>query len=126
MLFSEADMEPLAGPDPRIRRWTRLWAGLFVPIWLGMAMFALAVVVQPEGGWLTATLWCVGWVPCFAVGHLVGTAAIAHVIARQPGHRLDRPTLGWRWACVALELLLSLPFLVVLLLLLFPGSFPVG
>jgi hypothetical protein len=126
MLFSGADMEPLAGPDPRIRRWTRLWAGLLVPIWLGMAVFPLAVVVQPEGGWLNATLWCVGCVPCFAVGHLVVTAAIAHVIARQPGDHLDRPTLGWQWACVALELLLSLPFLVVLLLLLFPRSFPVG
>jgi hypothetical protein len=126
MLFSEADMESLGGPDPRIRRWTRLWAGLVVPIWLGMAMFALAVMVQPEGGWLTATLWCVGLVPCLAVVHLVVTVVIAHVIAQQPSDRLDRPTLGWRWACVALELLLSLPFLVVLLLLLFPRSFPVG
>jgi hypothetical protein len=120
------DTEISQAPHHDVRRWTRAWGALAVLVWLGPAVLLVGVVVQPEGVLLTAILWCVGLVPLVAIGHLVTTVAIAFEVAHQPWDLPGLPTMWWRWACVAVELLMSLGFLAVLLHLLAPHRFPVG
>jgi len=127
MLVSPLGMEKLPGPDPRLRPWTRVWAGLCALIWLGPGLFLLGLLLQPTDRLLnTAIVWYLGLVPVLAVGHLVATVGVVFLSAAQPEEDLNRPRMWWRWAIVALELLLALSLVSMLLHVLAPASFPFG